>query len=297
MDGNLLKTGASSILLGPERHKGYISPKTNKLLKITRRMSKHDEFIFLPVVRQIKHYEKYYCIPDNLISILKPSDSFYRELKNMMYREKMKIFDGPLECYFINYAGNKDIFDAVCELDYNGVSPIWKSWKDILHFIEKILLGLGFLHDKKLCHLDIKCENIVVNMQTKEYRIIDFGFCAKEPFDDYVKNIRGTPGYFPKHMKGHEPNIWLPRIYANDMVLDNFMLPMARDRKLVYKIDSFCFGRVINMLFYVFNDTYQQYCFCYGYSKKSKICSIINDLLKSDVHKRLTVKQCLIKYF
>ena len=50
---------------------------------------------------------------------------------------------------------------------------------------------------KKLCHLDIKPENIIVDTYTRNFKLIDFGFTSMEPFDEFIKYPRGTLGYFP----------------------------------------------------------------------------------------------------
>ena len=54
------------------------------------------------------------------------------------------------------------------------------------------MTGLKFLHEKKLSHLDIKPENIMVNSRKFKFKIIDFGFCSQEPFQDFVTEVRGT---------------------------------------------------------------------------------------------------------
>ena len=64
---------------------------------------------------------------------------------------------------------------------------------------------------------DIKPENIMVNKKTT-YKIIDFGFSSKEPFTDYINDLKGTPGYFPKQYDFDKPSDWLPQIKANDLI-------------------------------------------------------------------------------
>jgi len=299
MSEHILKTGASSILLGGKYYDGYITPKANKLLKITKRVDKHDEFKYLPMVCKIPNYDNYYLIPDTDCVKIKPSDTFYQKLLGLVAKDDMKIFGGQLECHFITFGGNKDLLDTLDDLFRNQETSIWQSWNDILHFTKKIMHGVGFLHEKKLCHLDLKCENIVVNERKKEFKIIDFGFCSMEPFTDYISNIRGTPGYFPNTFKAKAPCDWQPQIYANDMRLVNFKLPMAIDMKMVYKIDSFCLGRVIYMLYYVFNEMYYPFCFWLRKNKKTKekIYNITKDLTNNDVWSRITVNDCLTKYF
>jgi len=297
MDQTLLKTGATSILLGSKHYGGFIPPQVNKLLKVTRRIIKHDEFKYLHIVRTIKNYKDYYSIPDEEFRILKPSDVFYSHLMNLIKHERMDLFKGELECCMIDYAGQKDLLDTIGDLSSVGYSIIWRSPKDILRFSQKMLQAISYLHEKKLAHLDIKPENVVVNMRKKEFKIIDFGFTSLYPFDDYVKDPRGTPSYFPKQFRCDHSSNWLPAIEANDAILIDSTMPMVKNRDLVYKVDSFCLGRVLYMLWYIYNDNFEPECFCFGQSKTDKIDNMISDLLENDCNKRITIRKCLEKYF
>ena len=64
---------------------------------------------------------------------------------------------------------------------------------------KKIVEGIKFLHKNKICHLDIKLDNIMLD---KEYNpiIIDFG--ASENFEKLprIKGIRGTQQYISPEM-------------------------------------------------------------------------------------------------
>ena len=47
---------------------------------------------------------------------------------------------------------------------------------------------------------------------------------------NYVFNIKGTPGYFPKHYEFDEITEWLPKIHANDTYSFLRMLRTQRKR-------------------------------------------------------------------
>ena len=208
-------------------------------------------------MRTIDNYSVYYAIPDEVITILEPSHKFYQYLKHKLWNntcDKLDVFDGGLSYFYIDYAGNKDLQESMEDIIVKRDCSIWKSYKIILIFTKKVMEGLEFLHKKKICHLDIKPENIIVNTLKCDFKIIDFGFSSLEPFDDYVTNIKGTPGYFPKHYINLIEEPWLPTIYANDMILVNNKLPIIENRQLVYRIDSFCFGRVLYLVKYIFDD-------------------------------------------
>lgn len=300
MNSYLIKTGYASIVLGSNHYMGFINPRTNMLLKITKRTTRHNEFKFLNIVRTIKNYQDYYSIPEETIYILTQNEDFYDKVKDLVKQERMNIFHGDLECYFINYAGDMDIQESMEELQEHKYSLVWQNHDDILHFAFKIMTAINFLHEKKLCHLDIKPENIVVNSITKEFRIIDFGFCAMEPFAEYVVNPAGTPGYFPKKIKSERGMEWWGKIKANDLVEVNNETPMMRNPELVYKIDSFCLGRTLYYITYLFdkqNKPLWYHCWGIFNFKREKITRIMNDLLCRNVYSRVTIKECLNTYF
>jgi serine/threonine protein kinase len=295
MNSNLIRTGGSSIILGPGHYGDFLPPNKNKLLKITNINDKHNEFKYLDIVRSIPNYRDYYSIPEETSYLLDKTYDFYNKVKILVENEKINIFDNVLYCYYIDYAGEKDVHTTINELHKIGYSHIWLSYKKILDFTKHIINGLSFLHYRKICHLDIKAENIMVI--NNSFKIIDFGFSSREPFDDYVFNIRGTPGYFPSQFYTQKFSPIFPKIETNDLNKLNNQFPMIYDRKLVYKIDSYCFGRLLYCLNYVYNDM-KTYC-CYNYETQSqnKLKNIIDDLLNKNVFDRITIQQCFIKYF
>ena len=294
---NLCKYGSCSVIVGENHYKDYYPAKDGKLLKITKIIDNHNEFKHLSEIRTIKNYNQYYSIPDEASYLLNPSSPFYEKLKHMVDEDAQNIFSGTLTCLYIDYAGNRDMLDTLVALrDYDNRS-IWNSYTIIFKFTKTIMEGLMYLHQKKICHLDIKPENIMVNQYNKTFKIIDFGFASKEPFNDYVFNLRGTPGYFPKYFKEDIEIPWLPTIYANDLEPVNDTLPMILNRQLVYKIDSYCFGRVLYFLRHVYQDMYT--CSCFSKNKKNicKLNNIIRCLLNNDVDKRLTIEKTYYKHF
>ena len=61
--------------------------------------------------------------------------------------------------------------------------------------IEQLVKCLDKLLTSGICHMDIKDENILINQQTLEIKIIDFG-CAQNVKNVYTR-CRGTPHYWP----------------------------------------------------------------------------------------------------
>ena len=110
----------------------------------------------------------------------------------------------------------------------------------------------------------------MVDAANKTYKIIDFGFASQEPFDEYITYFKGTPGYFPYKNKDDQPTKWLPEINADDMIPVDNIIPYRKNIKLIYKIDIYCFGRVLYYLKYVYkeNKTYG----CFSAEKKGGTC-------------------------
>ena len=90
----------------------------------------------------------------------------------------------------------------------NNYNIFWRSYKDIDVFTKTMLESINYLHQKKICHLDIKPENIMINTRTRHFKIIDFGFTDVEPFNNYTSDFRGTPGYFPKYFPNEKKAIY-----------------------------------------------------------------------------------------
>lgn len=294
MSYNLLKNGTWAVLLGEKYYEDFFKVKKNVLLKVTKILPKHNETEHLDLVREIKDYNKFYTIPYNDIYYLKKSDPFHFYVKRLMKYQNLEIFDSDLHCLCIDYAGDNDLLDIIQEMKESKNNLFWKSYNDLLVFAKHILLGLSFLHEKQLAHLDIKPENIMVDRENKKFKIIDFGFTQKYPFEEYIKSPRGTPGYFPRQFHFEKPNKWLPKIETNDFTIEEGEIFMKREPSNIYKVDSFCFGRVLYFLREVFEENYQSSCFnCTGNSKKKTLNNIITSLLNNDVRRRLTPEDCL----
>ena len=297
MTYDLVKTGSCSIILGQGNYKDYLPMKKNKLVKISKIIDNHNEFTNLSVVRKIENYDQYYSIPDEDIYMINPSNDFYKHIRNLCAYEECNIFSGTLSCFYIDFAGDKELLDTIGDIEIKYDFGVWKSYNRILKFCKQIMTGLKFLHDNKLCHLDIKPENIMVNTKRFRFKIIDFGFCSKEPFQDFINNTKGTPGYFPKYIPGDKITPWFPKIDANDFIGFQGVVPINRDFKQVYKIDSYCFGRVLNFLKYVYDDNRIYLCYNSEVNKGEKLEDIKKDLLEPNCWTRKTITECLNKYF
>lgn len=287
---DLLKTGTFSILLGKNHYEEFFSGgDTGCLMKISRIVKKHNELLYLDKVRSISNYKNYFSIPQEKGLIIKPGEDFYNYLKKLVVKERMTIFDNnPLFCFFIPYDGEEDLQENLFNMQLSENIGIWKNYKSILKFAKHILAGLYFLHDKKIAHLDIKPENIVINKAKGKFKIIDFGFASEYPFTDFLQEIRGTPGYFPKQFSFDKKLPYLPVIEANDFNFVDGKSLVSQYPDLVYKIDSYCFGRTLLFLRSVFEEYFEQFCFCFSRDQNAAedLNEIILSLLDNDCRMR-----------
>jgi len=263
-------------------------------------LNSHNEFKNLEMVKTIENYADYYAIPDEKICTISSDNKFYKHLKKLTKTINMDIFCGNLHCFYIDYAGDFDILDVINNWNigiFNTGTKIFNSIDSILDFSNHIMKGLNFLHQKNICHLDIKSENIMLNSSNKTFRIIDFGFSSVEPFNDFTNCIRGTPGYFPRHYDYYQIEPGLPKIEANDMEPIKGIIPMIANRKLVYKIDSYCLGRVINFIYYNYKLNSIIFRKKNNNNKKANLIKIIELLTDNNVLQRITIGEILLLDF
>ena len=293
MNPELFKTGACSILLGDKHYSGFFSPQNNKLFKVTKLTKNHNEFVNMAKIRSITKYDKYFIIPDEELFEIKHGENFYEFLEKLTKHKGDNLLSKKPCLYgnYIDYGGEKDLHDSIIEMTGNTPSLIWTGTEKIIDFCKQIMRGLSALHAKKICHLDIKPENIMVSMPGPVFKIIDFGFSSLEPFDDFISNYRGTPGYFPKN---HRINIeTLPKIDANDFILQCGYYPLQQNRMLVYKIDTYCFGRTLLLLYNFFNTNTKPNCSCFNAIRMRQINKIITFCLEKDVYYRYTIDKII----
>lgn len=293
----IFKTGSSSIILGSYYYEDKFPKKDGKLIKVTKILETHNEFLNLDIVRKIPKYEDYFSIPDKDGGVcINYKDIFYNKLKHLciIKKENMSMFVGDLYVYYINFAGIIDVNNSINNLVLNNDRRVWDSVSTINKFVKQIMTGLQFLHEREIAHLDIKPENIMIDIKkgNKIFRIIDFGFSSKYPFDDFIKFTKGTPGYFPKNVED-STILGLPTIKANDMELVNNNFPIKLHRYLIYRIDSYCLGRVLQALLHHYDKVIQYNCFCNEKKKKNKLKNIINYLIENNVYKRKTITEIL----
>lgn len=94
--------------------------------------------------------------------------------------------------------------------------------RDIFH---QLASAIEYMHSRSICHRDIKPANVLLNSQTKQIKLIDFGFATKTTPVQYLKDWWGSPGFVA-------PEI-LANIPYNGMAADCFSLGMTLERLIV----------------------------------------------------------------
>ena len=86
------------------------------------------------------------------------------------------------------------ITEWINNVDYKTLFPTLTD-EDIRYYIYQILIALDYSHSMGIMHRDVKPQNIIINPQKKELRVIDWGLAEFYiPEQDY--NVRVASRYF-----------------------------------------------------------------------------------------------------
>ncbi len=95
------------------------------------------------------------------------------------------------------------------DLETEICNNIWTE-KEVIKFLQEVLLVLKFVHEKKVIHRDLKPSNLIRRKSDQKIFLIDFGavkeistILLEEYGEDKYTQIIGTPGYIaPEQQKG-----------------------------------------------------------------------------------------------
>lgn len=243
----------------------------------------------------------------SLINYLKDGVKKYDEYKiNKIFNNNLTN-EINLKGYFLENLGDIDLFDTLTQL-LQIENNIWiiDTIKRINEFMIHMCEALKYLKENNIGHFDIKPENIIYNNNTilipfgKRFKLVDFGFADKYPFDRYSHHMCGSVDYTPYYSVknkihnwsiNNKPNDWLLNPITNQYI--HYIYRYYYNPELIYKTDVYSMGVVFNQLLYYIN--------CYKIGKKldvindANITSLINNMTHKDITKRFYPSKC-IKY-
>lgn len=86
------------------------------------------------------------------------------------------------------------ITEWIDNIDYKKLFPILTD-EDIRYYIYQLLIALDYCHSMGIMHRDVKPQNIIINHEKKELRLIDWGL-AEFYFPEQDYNVRVASRYF-----------------------------------------------------------------------------------------------------
>ncbi|KAM4644014.1 serine/threonine-protein kinase pim-1-like [Amazona ochrocephala] len=100
----------------------------------------------------------------------------------------------------------------------------------------QVLVAVRHCHSRRVLHRDIKPKNIILNLATKEVKLIDFG-CSTLLTDTVYTKFSGTPLYYPpewfryRFYLGRPAAIWSLGVLLYEMVCG--VLPFRRCKDII----------------------------------------------------------------
>ena len=179
-----------------------------------------------------------YCKSSNqkaVIKVLKPvkEEKIYREIKILQV-----LYGGPNIIKMCDLVKEKRsntpcfIYEHMPFVETKKLSPNLSD-HDVRIYIYKILEALEFSHQHGIMHRDVKPLNIVINNDTKELRLIDWGL-ADFYFPDKEYNVRVASRYY----KGPELLVD-DKLYHYSLDIWSLGCTMAG---MIFKVDTFFKG-------------------------------------------------------
>ena len=99
-----------------------------------------------------------------------------------IYRDKQNFY------LVTEFCEGCELFDEVCKRDYF-------SEKDAANILQQILKAINYCHNKNVCHRDIKAENVIIEGDDLQVKLIDFGLACKFDPKKKMERVIGTMLY------------------------------------------------------------------------------------------------------
>eukprot|EP00703_Trepomonas_sp_PC1_P004570 JAP92036.1 Kinase, CAMK CAMKL [Trepomonas sp. PC1] len=118
---------------------------------------------------------------------IKREISILKQLNNEFVVKLLEVIDSPNHIYiFTEFVSNGQLFDLVLKSKL--------SEQRARELFQQICIGVHYCHERKICHRDLKLENILLTKDNK-IKIIDFGLSNTLSTDYKLKTQCGSPHY------------------------------------------------------------------------------------------------------
>jgi serine/threonine protein kinase len=132
------------------------------------------------------------------------------EIDNMMYNEFfhcsilkhdniIKVFDVDPESKSLTF----EYFQGIDLYDYLEKNSIIEP-RLLIAWFSQLIDAVCYLHSNQVAHMDIKPENIVINLEEAKIKLIDFGHAIHFDNEREYDNVWGTECYMTPEMMFHQ---------------------------------------------------------------------------------------------
>ncbi|ESP05363.1 hypothetical protein LOTGIDRAFT_52541, partial [Lottia gigantea] len=125
-----------------------------------------------------------------------------------------------LYCLVMEYAQSRDILTFLKSHKEHRLSE-----DKARPYIRQLVSAVHYLHERGVCHRDLKMENIMLDAKKKNIRIVDFGLSNTYTMDELMKTHCGSPEYAAPELfaagekYGPEVDIWAMGIILYAMLV------------------------------------------------------------------------------
>lgn len=134
----------------------------------------------------------------------------------------------------------------------------------IIELMNQVLSTLDYLHDKGICHRDIKLENIMYIEDQNLFKLIDFGFSTRINSQEKLNIYCGTPSYMSPSLIKKEPSdgfkndVWAIGVLFYVLVKGKFPFKAKNDKELYYNITNNTIKSRNKKLNYIFSIIFEK---------------------------------------
>eukprot|EP01125_Pyxidicula_operculata_P009763 TRINITY_DN320_c0_g1_i2.p1 TRINITY_DN320_c0_g1~~TRINITY_DN320_c0_g1_i2.p1 ORF type:complete len:249 (+),score=16.10 TRINITY_DN320_c0_g1_i2:229-975(+) len=218
-----------------------------------------------------------------VLKAIKDTDSYKREINAL---RRVKFHNNVISllgyskinshhCLYLEHYAQMNLKNYIQNFAKNGIIESYG-----IYLFSQIASGFSHIHSCNISHHDIKSSNILIDIENRNVKIIDFGFSLNVLSDNWVQYSYGTPLYSAPEVLLHEKHnplasdMWSIGVVLYEMLVG--CLPWGNPRSIDDLLDA-----VLRTVV----------CFPDHSSISIDVVSLINGLLSQDPVKRGTSMQ------